>query len=70
MNFIYLYIKKKFNTMERKIYSFESFLINECGKGDKPEAKDEKCEECGNKECNCGDDEEEEEKKASKKYDL
>ena len=56
--------------MERKIYSFESFLINECGKGDKPEAKDEKCEECGNKECNCGDDEEEEEKKASKKYDL
>lgn len=47
--------------MERRIYTFESFLINECGKGDKPECKDdEKCEECGKKECECGKDEEDE----------
>ena len=57
--------------MERKIYTFESFLIKECGKGDKPECKedDEKCEECGKKECTCGDEEAEDNKDA-KKYKL
>ena len=49
--------------MERKIYTFESFLIEKCGKGEKPECKDdEKCGECGKKECTCGDEEDEKDK--------
>ena len=56
--------------MERKLYTFESFILNECGKGDKSCKDDEKCEECGKKECECGDDDEEEEKKDAKKYKL
>ena len=63
--------------MNRKIYTFESFL-NECGKGGKSTAqhgiaedeKDEKCEECGKKECKCGEDDEEEDEKDAKKYNL
>lgn len=49
--------------MERKIYTFESFLINECGKNDTKckEKDDEKCEECGKKECECGKEDDEDE---------